>query len=68
MFPKNGVRFIAVNNSIDSDSLTDNNFTPFLNIMNEWYAKDTATRLNLYSYQEWAKENDGEQAELEVLI
>ena len=33
LFPDKGVRFIAVNNSIDSDSQTENEFTPFLNIM-----------------------------------
>ena len=42
LFPEKGVRFIAVNNSIDSDYLIDNDFTPFLNIMNEWYARDTS--------------------------
>lgn len=39
LFPQKQVRFIAINNSVDSDSPTDNDFTPFLNIMNEWYAK-----------------------------
>lgn len=45
MFPEKGVRFIAVNNNIDSASPTDNDFTPFLNIMNEWYAKDTSKKI-----------------------
>ncbi|MCC8105246.1 MAG: recombinase family protein [Clostridiales bacterium] len=44
-FPQKGIRFIAVNNSIDSDNPTDNDFTPFLNIMNEWYAKDTSKKI-----------------------
>lgn len=44
-FPKKNVRFIAVNNSIDSSNPTDNDFTPFLNIMNEWYAKDTSKKI-----------------------
>ena len=38
MFPQKQVRFIAINNSVDSDKPQDNDFTPFLNIMNEWYA------------------------------
>lgn len=38
-FPSKGVRFIAINNNVDSANPTDNDFTPFLNIMNEWYAK-----------------------------
>ncbi len=34
MFPKKNVRFIAVNNGVDSANPADNDFTPFLNIMN----------------------------------
>ncbi len=45
MFPKKSVRFIAINNGVDSDNPTDNDFTPFLNIMNEWYAKDTSKKI-----------------------
>lgn len=45
MFPKKNVRFIAVNNGVDSANPTDNDFTPFLNIMNEWYAKDTSKKI-----------------------
>lgn len=45
LFPEKNVRFIAINNSIDSATPTDNDFTPFLNIMNEWYAKDTSKKI-----------------------
>ena len=45
LFPQKQVRFIAVNNSVDSDRPQDNDFTPFLNIMNEWYAKDTSNKI-----------------------
>jgi len=45
MFPEKGVRFIAVNNGIDSDNQQDSDFTPFLNIINEWYAKDTSKKI-----------------------
>ena len=45
MFPKKNVRFIAVNNGVDSVNPADNDFTPFLNIMNEWYAKDTSKKI-----------------------
>ena len=34
LLPKKGVRFIAINNSVDSANPTDNDLTPFLNIMN----------------------------------
>lgn len=43
-FPNADVRFIAINNGVDSDSQADSDFTPFLNIINEWYAKDTSKK------------------------
>ncbi|MGF0008813.1 recombinase family protein [Intestinimonas butyriciproducens] len=45
MFPDKDVRFIAINNNVDSDKQDDNDFTPFLNIINEWYAKDTSKKI-----------------------
>ncbi len=45
MFPQKNVRFVAINNSIDSNNASDNDFAPFLNIMNEWYAKDTSNKI-----------------------
>ena len=45
LFPQKGVRFIAINNNVDSANPSDNDFTPFLNIMNEWYAKDTSNKI-----------------------
>ena len=45
LFQEKNVRFIAVNNGIDSAKQTDNDFAPFLNIMNEWYAKDTSKKI-----------------------
>lgn len=45
MFPQKQVHFIAINNGVDSDKPQDNDFTPFLNIMNEWYAKDTSNKI-----------------------
>ena len=46
LFPKKQIRFIAINNSVDSDKPQDNDFTPFLNIMNRWYAKDTSNKIS----------------------
>jgi len=46
MFVEKGVRFIAVNNNIDSANQTDSDFTPFLNIMNEWYARDSSRKIS----------------------
>lgn len=44
-FPEANVRFIAINDGVDSESGTDNDFTPFRNIINEWYAKDTSKKI-----------------------
>ena len=44
-FPQKGVRFIAVNNGIDSENQQETDFTPFLNIMNEWFARDTSKKV-----------------------
>lgn len=43
-FPQNDVRFIAVNDAVDSE-LGDNDFAPFKNIINEWYAKDISKKV-----------------------
>lgn len=37
------VRLVAVSDGVDSDE-GDNEFTPFRNIMNEWYAKDISKK------------------------
>lgn len=47
LFVEKGVRFIAINNSIDSVNQQDSDFTPFLNIINEWYAKDTSKKIRV---------------------
>ena len=44
-FPEMGVRFIAINDGVDSDDQMGNDFTPFRNIINEWYAKDTSKKI-----------------------
>jgi len=44
-FPEMGVRFIAVNDGVDSEDQMGNDFTPFRNIINEWYAKDTSKKI-----------------------
>ena len=45
LFKEKGVRFIAINNGIDSEKQAESDFTPFLNIMNEWYARDTSRKI-----------------------
>ena len=39
-----GVRLIAINDNVDSFYREDD-FTPFRNIMNEWYARDTSRKI-----------------------
>lgn len=43
-FPKYDVRFIAVNDNVDSSN-GDNEFAPFKNIINEWYARDVSRKV-----------------------
>ncbi len=45
VFPNADIRFIAINNGIDSANQTDNDMTPFINIFNEFYAKDTSRKI-----------------------
>lgn len=45
IFPNADVRFIAINNGVDSNNQTDNDMTPFINIFNEFYAKDTSRKI-----------------------
>ncbi len=43
-FPRNGVRYIAMNDGIDT--MRDNNdIAPFKNILNDFYAKDTSKKV-----------------------
>lgn len=44
ILPMHDVRLIAVNDRVDS-SMGEDDFTPFRNIMNEWYAKDMSRKM-----------------------
>jgi DNA invertase Pin-like site-specific DNA recombinase len=44
-FRERGIRFIAISNNIDSQNLESAEFAPFLNIMSEWYARDTSRKI-----------------------
>ena len=46
LFREKEVRFIAINNGIDSDRQETSEFAPFLNIMNEWFVRDTSKKIN----------------------
>ncbi len=45
IFRRNNGRFIAVNNGIDSEKPDTLEFAPFINIMSEWYARDTSKKV-----------------------
>ena len=45
VFPENDVRFIAVNDNVDSDIQTEFDMTPIRNFCNELYARDTAKKI-----------------------
>ena len=44
IFPEHDVRFIAINDNVDSDK-GKNEFAPIKNLMNEWYAKDCSRKV-----------------------
>ena len=46
-FRQHGVHFVAIANSVDSDDQNSNEFAPFLNIMNEWYPRDTSKKVRV---------------------
>ena len=45
VFPNNDIRFIAINNGVDSINGIENDMTPFINIFNEFCAKDTSRKI-----------------------
>lgn len=45
IFRRNNVRFIAINNGIDSQDQNTLEFAPFINIMSEWYARDISKKV-----------------------
>ena len=44
IFPEHDTRFIAINDNVDT-AKGDNEFAPFKNIINEWYAKDCSRKV-----------------------
>lgn len=44
-FPQKNVRFIAIDNNVDSENQQSSEFAPFLNIINEWYARDISRKV-----------------------
>lgn len=49
-FPAHNVRYIAIDNGVDSENQQSSEFTPFLNIINEWYARDISKKVKRALY------------------
>ncbi|MCD7891831.1 MAG: recombinase family protein [Ruminococcus sp.] len=45
VFPNADVRFIAINNGVDSENGMENDMAPIINIFNEFYAKGTSRKI-----------------------
>ncbi|HNZ49717.1 MAG TPA: recombinase family protein [Candidatus Hydrogenedentes bacterium] len=56
-FPEAGIRFIAINDGVDSASGVSDDFTPFRNIINEWYCRDISKKIKA-SMQSRAKSGE----------
>ena len=44
-FPMFGVRYIAINDNVDTDSNESNDLMPFKNLFNEWFLRDTSRKI-----------------------
>lgn len=55
-FAERDIRYIAINDGVDSDK-GDNDFTPFRNLFNDFYARDTSKKIRAVM---WSKGNAGE--------
>lgn len=44
-FPEHNVRYIALNDNVDTAQEESGDFAPFKNIINEWYAKDISKKI-----------------------
>ena len=45
MFKEKEVHFIAIANGVDNQKRESSEFAPFLNIMNEWYIRDSSRKV-----------------------
>ena len=52
VFPEYNVRYIAINDQVDTDNAESNDLMPFRNVFNEWYARDTSKKI-----RRWCKTN-----------
>ena len=44
-FPMFGVRYIAINDNVDTENAENNDLMPFKNLFNEWFIRDTSRKI-----------------------
>ena len=44
-FPMFGVRYIAINDNVDTENAESNDLMPFKNLFNEWFIRDTSRKI-----------------------
>ncbi len=44
-FPQFGVRYIAINDNVDTENAEINDLMPFKNLFNEWFVRDTSRKI-----------------------
>ena len=58
IFPQKGIRFIAIDNGVDSNDPSTSEFAPILNLVNEWYVKDHSEKIRMsYRSRDYAGEH-----------
>ena len=44
-FPQFGVRYIAINDNVDTENAESNDLMPFKNLFNEWFGRDSSRKI-----------------------
>ena len=55
IFPEYGVRYIAINDQVDTNNAESNDLMPFRNVFNEWYARDTSKKIRAVVQSKYAR-------------
>jgi len=55
IFPEYGVRYIAINDQVDTNDTESNDLMPFRNVFNEWYARDTSKKIRAVVQSKYSK-------------
>lgn len=55
VFPEYNVRYIAINDQVDPDNAESNDLTPFRNVFNQWYARNTSKKIRAVVQNKYAR-------------